>query len=419
MGKVLQKCKLIVWDECTMAHKKSDEALDRSLQDLRGNIRPFGNALILLAGDLRRTLTAIPRSIPADEINACLKYSTLWLPTQLEIQTISGRDTLQKSQLNKSSGLFDRSSHRNDIELVVLNSSFTFPGAVQKSKKVLPSINNNLEISRRKLALLILSLNILDTSATYGRFFTGLDGDVYIKGHDQTKNPYHRPESLQFSKIIDGSAVDLLISEYIINTLFLKAHIIGALVFSVSSVTPVLGKLIRTSCTVDEVCLSDLVPEVAEAYPNQQLEIILRTTQPPKAIISTDIATVVLEGRATFFIEETTEKIGIIPFNTTIQCNVVSLPGRIGGFIKIKKLHFHEHIDFFNLSLQSMNGFKEAAKRAMMKMANEMFREGINLNESTALRLSNTSITLVDRAILLQTKLDIERSFYQQMPTSV
>ncbi|VDM93522.1 unnamed protein product, partial [Onchocerca ochengi] len=65
-------------DESTMAHKKSVEALDRSLQDLRGNIRPFGNALILFAGDFRRTLTVIPRSTPADEINACLKYSALW-----------------------------------------------------------------------------------------------------------------------------------------------------------------------------------------------------------------------------------------------------------------------------------------------------------------------------------------------------
>ncbi|XP_039292573.1 uncharacterized protein LOC120353338 [Nilaparvata lugens] len=42
MGKVLQKCKLIVWDECTMAHKKSLEALDRSLRDLCGNVQPFG-----------------------------------------------------------------------------------------------------------------------------------------------------------------------------------------------------------------------------------------------------------------------------------------------------------------------------------------------------------------------------------------
>ncbi|VDM92857.1 unnamed protein product [Onchocerca ochengi] len=56
MGKVLQKCKLIVWDECRMAHKKSIEALDRSLQDLHGNIKPFGNILTLFAGDFRQTL---------------------------------------------------------------------------------------------------------------------------------------------------------------------------------------------------------------------------------------------------------------------------------------------------------------------------------------------------------------------------
>ncbi|VDM97756.1 unnamed protein product [Onchocerca ochengi] len=77
IGKVLQKCKLIVWDECTMAYKKSIETLHRSLQDLRGNIRPFGNALILFAGEFRQTKSVIPRSTPADEINACLDYSVL------------------------------------------------------------------------------------------------------------------------------------------------------------------------------------------------------------------------------------------------------------------------------------------------------------------------------------------------------
>ncbi|XP_069170507.1 uncharacterized protein [Procambarus clarkii] len=75
MGKVLQKCKLIVWDECPITHKKPLEALDRSVQDLRGNIRPFGK---LLAGDFRQTLPEVPTSIPANEINASLKYSSLW-----------------------------------------------------------------------------------------------------------------------------------------------------------------------------------------------------------------------------------------------------------------------------------------------------------------------------------------------------
>ncbi|XP_062538157.1 uncharacterized protein LOC134206452 [Armigeres subalbatus] len=78
MAIVLQQCKIIVWDECTMAHKKSLQALERTLQDLRDTRILFGGVLILLAGDFRQTLPVIPRSTAADEINACLKSSNLW-----------------------------------------------------------------------------------------------------------------------------------------------------------------------------------------------------------------------------------------------------------------------------------------------------------------------------------------------------
>lgn len=33
-GILLQQCKLIVWDECSMSHKRAIEALDRCLQDI-------------------------------------------------------------------------------------------------------------------------------------------------------------------------------------------------------------------------------------------------------------------------------------------------------------------------------------------------------------------------------------------------
>jgi len=56
MAKVLQKCHIIIWDECTMAHKHSLEALNRTLKDLNRNDRLFfGGALILLSGDFRQT----------------------------------------------------------------------------------------------------------------------------------------------------------------------------------------------------------------------------------------------------------------------------------------------------------------------------------------------------------------------------
>lgn len=82
MAKVLRQTDIILLDECTMTHKKSLEAIDRTLKDIRGNAEMFGGALLLLSGDFRQTLPVIPRSTPADEINACLKSSILWRHVQ-------------------------------------------------------------------------------------------------------------------------------------------------------------------------------------------------------------------------------------------------------------------------------------------------------------------------------------------------
>ena len=65
-----------------MAHKKSLEALNNTLKYLKGNEQLFGGTLILLSGDFRQTLPVIPRSTPADELNACLKSSVLWRHVQ-------------------------------------------------------------------------------------------------------------------------------------------------------------------------------------------------------------------------------------------------------------------------------------------------------------------------------------------------
>lgn len=101
MGRVLKTCDLIIWDECTMAHKKSLEALSNSLKDIRGSDQIFGNALILLSGDFRQTLPVIPRSTPADEINACLKSSSLWCNVKtLTLKTNMRIEILRDNQIS-------------------------------------------------------------------------------------------------------------------------------------------------------------------------------------------------------------------------------------------------------------------------------------------------------------------------------
>lgn len=126
MAKVLQRCCIIIWDECTMAHKHSLEALDRTLKDLRGNDRLFGGALILLSGDFRQTLPVIPRSTYADEINACLKSSNLWrnvhtlkLTTNMRVMLHNDplADSFSKQLLNIGNGTIVMDQNTRTINL--------------------------------------------------------------------------------------------------------------------------------------------------------------------------------------------------------------------------------------------------------------------------------------------------------------
>ncbi|GFS84158.1 hypothetical protein TNCV_2365311 [Trichonephila clavipes] len=112
MGKVLQTCQIIVWDECTLSHNKALEALDRTLRDFRGNRRIFGSALILLSGDFRQTLPITPQSTPADELHACLKSSVLWRHLQKLTLKTNMRVQLQR---DASAGNFTK--QLMDIEM--------------------------------------------------------------------------------------------------------------------------------------------------------------------------------------------------------------------------------------------------------------------------------------------------------------
>jgi hypothetical protein len=83
-AELLQKTKLIVWDEAPMMHRYAIEALDRTLRDIMKQINriyeemPFGNKIVLFGGDFRQILPVIPNGTEQDIVNSCLKNSQLW-----------------------------------------------------------------------------------------------------------------------------------------------------------------------------------------------------------------------------------------------------------------------------------------------------------------------------------------------------
>ena len=123
-ARLLDQCSLIVWDECTMAHKNALEALNRTLMDIRNSNDLMGGVVLLLAGDFRQTLPIIPRGTRADIIKACLKSSVLWknvkmlkLTTNMRVHLSkdTATKTFQKNLLKIGNGLFQTEPSTNLI----------------------------------------------------------------------------------------------------------------------------------------------------------------------------------------------------------------------------------------------------------------------------------------------------------------
>ncbi|GBL89140.1 hypothetical protein AVEN_255263-1 [Araneus ventricosus] len=77
-AKVLRMCKLIVGDECTMAHKYALEAFDATMKDIFQNDKCMGGVTLVLPGDCRETL----RGTKTDELYASKKFSYIWKDVQ-------------------------------------------------------------------------------------------------------------------------------------------------------------------------------------------------------------------------------------------------------------------------------------------------------------------------------------------------
>ena len=78
LAKLIEIAKIIVIDEAPMLHRFQLEALDRTLQDIMNDDKPFGGKILILSGDFRQTLAVLPNANRAAVIDAALNRSHLW-----------------------------------------------------------------------------------------------------------------------------------------------------------------------------------------------------------------------------------------------------------------------------------------------------------------------------------------------------
>ncbi|CAJ2667983.1 unnamed protein product [Trifolium pratense] len=81
---LIQKAKLIIWDEAPMMHKRCFKAVDRTLKyilkpvDEKNKHIPFGGKVVVFGGDFRQILPVISKGTRPEVVHATINFSVLW-----------------------------------------------------------------------------------------------------------------------------------------------------------------------------------------------------------------------------------------------------------------------------------------------------------------------------------------------------
>ncbi|KAK9732852.1 hypothetical protein RND81_04G027000 [Saponaria officinalis] len=77
LAELIRACRLIIWDEASMAKRQTIEHFERTLRDICSCDTVFGGKIIVFGGDFRRVLPVIPKSTLQKAVNASFVLSPL------------------------------------------------------------------------------------------------------------------------------------------------------------------------------------------------------------------------------------------------------------------------------------------------------------------------------------------------------
>ncbi|CAI4223419.1 unnamed protein product [Auanema sp. JU1783] len=265
-----------------------------------------------------------------------------------------------------------------------------------------------------RLSHIMIDLTLLDAYSTMTEFTVGMDGAVTTTKTPGSP-PFDPPFPFRLPEAEQIRQAEIVISNYTLNSLLYQAHRTNSLLFHVDSKTPGVGGTLKTTCSLDEVCISDQIEEVGQKYPDRSFELIVRTTKAPTVRIEKDNLYLELSGRCLFFLEGTRQKVGVIPFDSLARIQMQTENSLVKGQMKILRLTFENSVDFFGLTASDLDGFRATIQTALENLMNKFMMRGISLNTKSLkvpLKFSSAHMSLERDVIILQANVDLFNSLY-------
>uniref|UniRef100_A0AC35TQ72 BPI2 domain-containing protein n=1 Tax=Rhabditophanes sp. KR3021 TaxID=114890 RepID=A0AC35TQ72_9BILA len=273
-----------------------------------------------------------------------------------------------------------------------------------------------------KLKNINLYLDIIDTSSSTSDYIIGLDGkaDLIDSSHAIPNTFISSNAPLNFPQNIRPKMLDVILSDSVLNDLLHQLWRGGAFVVKIDKRFPEFGHILKTSCSLDEVCISDSIPEVGENFPDQYLTITTSLIKSPIAVIKPHHIVLTLEGVSLFLVENNGKEVGQIPFIATIllELKMVENNSKVKLSLSVPKLEIKESVSFLGLKAEYLTSLKNGAVNVIQKFVNEKLSKGVDFQPFTSHLAQEFGvyypvITLLDDGqILFQSDLDIQKLYY-------
>ncbi|VDK27955.1 unnamed protein product [Gongylonema pulchrum] len=291
-----------------------------------------------------------------------------------------------------------------------------------------------------------------------GAYATNLDLTLSFVGefspNGRTGTIPFAPPILHYPNPYSAQMLDLLLSDYTINTLLYHLHRRGLFTFRIGSELPGVGDLLNTTCAGDDfyldvsneiqemkdfgkhtdfykrwkredgveslrnfgVCFGDIAPEIREKNPDKRVYIIVKTVRAPSVQFkAADRGTVIVELMADglIYLDGTSKRVGRVRVVTAFAVIPRLLNNQIIGTARIEYLKFVDIDKTFGLQQEAFDNLADLARGTINRVVNSKLAQGTPLSApklTIPIDLYNINIKVTERALLLSTDINVQPS---------
>ncbi|KHN86010.1 Lipopolysaccharide-binding protein [Toxocara canis] len=239
-------------------------------------------------------------------------------------------------------------------------------------------------------------------------------GHVSI-GNQQSYTPFGVPPLRWPLTVKDNAMVDVLVSDYVPNALLYHAFRERLLKFVIDDrTTSSLSAFLRTSCTSDSVCFADVLPQLAEQFPNSKLQLVIVATRAPTVIMSARNGGVIslnLNGLIFIYVlngNSTRRQAAVFELGLVADTNLQVQNSTVLGKVTLSRFHLSKRSGNIDISNDEVTDLTLLSSEMLQKFVNNMLHTGFPIPIPQVVHLTASDLQILDRCAFLSSRFTLD-----------